>query len=94
MFLVAFMHREGCAFPSPFPCIIHDTSSFETIVGRLFEGRRSGVIIRNVVVDSSVLWGQFYQPLCLLLRDVADLRHGATGWQERMARKRHKKCGK
>ena len=37
MFLVVFMHTEGCAFPSLFLCIIYDTSSFQTIVGRLRE---------------------------------------------------------
>ena len=42
-----------CAFPSLFPSISHGTSSFNTIVGHLFEGRRSAaVIIRTKVVWS------------------------------------------
>ena len=75
-FLVVFMHIEGCAFPSRSPCIIHGTSSFETIVGRLFEGRRSAVIIRTLVVESNVFSDQYYELLCFGPCDFADLRHG------------------
>ena len=47
MFLAVFMHKEGCPFLSLFLCIIHGTSSFETVAGRLFEGRRSTVKHEN-----------------------------------------------
>ena len=58
------------------PCIIHGTSSVETIVGCLFEGRKSAVIIRILVVESNIFSDLCCELLCFVLRDFADPRHG------------------
>ena len=76
MFMVVFMHTEGCAIPSIVPCITHGTSSFKTIVGLLFEGRKSAVIVRTLVIESNIFSDQCYELLCFVLCDFADLRHG------------------
>ena len=93
-FLAAFIHTEGCAFPSLYPCIIHGTNSFKTIVGHLFEGR-SPVTISSLVTDSNIFSEQCYELLRCVLRDFADLRrgwitHGFPTARENVE-KRHKK---
>ena len=89
------IQRAGCVFPSIFPCIIYGTSSFETIVGRLLEGRKSAVISRTLVVESNFFSDQCYELLCFVLRDFADLKHGwitrAFPPARKNAEKRHRK---
>ena len=41
LYIYIFIYTKGCAFPSFFPSISHGTSSFQTLVGRLLEGKRS-----------------------------------------------------
>ena len=73
---VIFMHTEECAFPLIFPYIGHGTNSFETIARRLFE-ERSAVIIK-LAIQSNVFLDQYFELLCFILHDFADLRH--RGW--------------
>ena len=93
------MHTEGCAFPSLFPCLSHVTSSFQTIVGRLFEGRRSAVIIRTLVAESNNFSDQCCELRCFVIRDYAViLRYGwitrAFPPARKNGDKRHKKWRK
>ena len=68
--------QRAVHFPPFSPCIIYGTSSFKTVVGRLFEGRRSVVIIRTLVVVRNIFSDQCFELLCFVLHDFADLRHG------------------
>ena len=76
------------------PSISHDTSSFETIVGRLFEGRNAAALIRTLV-EENIFSDQFCELLCIFLSDFADLRHGwitcAFPPARRKGAKRHRK---
>ena len=82
-------------FSPRFLCIIHGTSSFETIVGPPFEGRRSAIIVRTSVEESNIFSDQCYELLCFVCRDFADLRHGwitrAFPPARKNVEKRHKK---
>ena len=81
-FLVVFMHTEGCAFPSLFPCIIQHHCWMS-------EGR-SAVIIRTLVAESNIFSDQCPE-LCFALRDFADLRHGWITYAFPAARKNGEK---
>ena len=85
---------RGLFISLPFSRIIYGTSSFETIAGRLFQGK-SAVIIRTLVVESNIFSDQCYELLCFVLRDFADLWHGwitrAFPSARKNGDKRHKK---
>ena len=81
----------------PFPLRHHGTSSVETIVGRMLEGRRNAVLSHQNFGrrQRHFFSDQCCELLCFALRDLADLRHG---WITRVfpparknSEKRHKK---
>ena len=60
-----------------FPVFFHQSVMVPvSIVGCLFEGRKSAVIIRTLVAESNIFSDQCCELLCFVLRDFADPRHG------------------